>query len=1431
MVDRTFRDLEENEVIDSEQRALLANLGWSGSITWADLLASKRILLISEAGSGKTFECKRQAQVLWECGEPAFFVELSTLANSSFRDTLDIEEETRLDAWLLSQSDVATFFLDSIDELNLSLGSFQQAIKSFSKAINGQLCRARIIITTRPIPFDRQVVRRFLPIPPSATAGPSAESFAEIAMGEQENRESLDDASKCPDWRTVALLPLSDAQIKEFSSDEGVDDPLALLKDLRQRNAEEFARRPQDLIELCSDWREEKRIRTHLDQVKTNVRVKLQPGRDDKEIAQLSADKALEGASRLALAMLATRRLTIRHNAAADDVKTDSALDPATILSDWAPNERKALLERALFGFASYGRVRFHHRSVAEYLAAYRLNSLLDQGMSFRALKRLLFAETKGRFIVRPSKRPIAGWLALNRSRVFELLRDCEPSVLFNEGDPESLTESQRIQTLRAFVKQYGPGGARGLNVPHIQIHRFASEGLANEIKCLWGAGIENPDVRETLLSIIAEGPIHECADLAYGVACSKEISTLERMISLDALVKLADERLQNIAVAVALGDENWPEEMISAVILRMFPEFLSTEQLCCALRNVTMKPRTVGDLSWQLPRLIRNIEPDQVNLELLRDGLVELVSEGLSWTKEWPHVASVRPHLSNALAAVCVRGLKHEKNAEWFRASVLAWQLRDRDYSSDEPVKLLCEQFASMTAEENESLFWAYDQLMQSLHQIDDPWKRLAEIVLHNELVNLNANRDLHWIKNGLSNTNASVGDRALLLEAAMRLSPDAISWKEHVTGLKHLVSDQPDLISKIVERLKPSKHDGETKRWERRASEQRKQSERKKLKAKASWIQLWREIADHPDVAFSQERKNGTAWDLWRVMKRYGENHRESGWNRRFIEEQFGAKTAEQLREILMEIWRNDQPTLPRERPEDQRNTYLVWWQLGLAGIYAEAEDQKWVTKLSVEEAELACRYAPIELNGLPHWMKSLVRGYPEAVDTTLGEELSWELEQKPRGQVQSMLLQSIKYADETVAEVFIPRIRNWLTSNGGVADSEDHVSKEAQRLRQVVEALLKHGDKDLLAWLKDFAHQRLQVALPKDFAFIWLPVLMKLEPKFGVEALEAHLQGVEPSSRSLAVTWFSLLFGDRSDAVDLKHPEFSAGLLLRTARLAYHHVRPEDDAVHEGTYSPDTRDHAERARNEIISAIFALKGEEGWNAKLEMVRDPTFGHFKDRILAKAQESWAHEIDSVAYDDSQAVSLDKTGEAPPSTNESMFVILKDRLADLDELLLRDISPREAWAGFGDERVLRRELARELHQTANGLYKVDQEAVTADEKETDIRLRSVVSDNEAVIELKLADDRTARDLRDTIFNQLVRKYMAADTCASGCLLITLARDRNWEHPDTKKRIGLEELKRLLEDEAKRIEESMAGAVALAVHILDLRPRLPKEKV
>ena len=304
-----------------------------------------------------------------------YFVEFGRIGDrNELRSLLDPEEKTRLDDWVSSQSAVATFFLDSFDELKLTLGSFELALKRLKKCIGNQLHRARIVITTRPIPFDERLVRKILPVPPDYSSEPKEEAFAKIAMRDHLQQQDDNDIDPSPTWRTVALMPLSDEQIVEFSRNKGVDEPDLLLEDLKNRNAQEFARRPQDLIELCADWREHKLIRTHRDQVATNIRVKLLPSNNRGEQAELSVDKAIEGASRLALAMHMTRRLTIRHSAEADVVYGEAALDPLIILSDWQLNELKALLERPLFGFASYGRVRFHHRSVAEYLAAERLS-------------------------------------------------------------------------------------------------------------------------------------------------------------------------------------------------------------------------------------------------------------------------------------------------------------------------------------------------------------------------------------------------------------------------------------------------------------------------------------------------------------------------------------------------------------------------------------------------------------------------------------------------------------------------------------------------------------------------------------------------------------------------------------------------------------------------------------------------------------------------------------------------------------------------------------------------------------------------------------------------------------------------------------------------------------------------------------------------
>ncbi|MBS4685978.1 ATP-binding protein [Aeromonas sobria] len=1387
---------------------------------------------MSEAGSGKTHECREQARRLAANGEAAFFVELASLASTHLRDLLGYEEETRFDLWLASQSEIATFFLDSYDELQLTKGSFKQALDRFVKGIQSNLNRVRVVVTTRPIPFDGQLVCSKLPVPPQIKL-PSTEEkereFASMALGEhmlissdQSNEESV------PEWRTVALMPLSNPQIVEFAEQQGVKNTAELLSDIERQNAFEFARRPQDLIELCADWQAGFQLRTHRQQVEASIHIKLKPrDREDRhELAELSIDKAIEGASRLALAMWLTRRLTIRHSAKSDNGQQgEAALDPSIILSDWTQEERQTLLERPLFGFASYGRVRFHHRSVSEFLAAKRLQEMRDKGMSLRALKRLLLIETKGNTIVLPSKRAIAGWLVALNDDIFQAIRDHEPTLLLDEGDPASLTLAQRKQALGAYVQRYGKGGWRGLHTPSIQIKRFATPELADEINLLWQQGIDNHEVRCVLLELIERGVICGCSDLVYSVATDSVLVEVERIYAIHALKALNDPRLGEIAAIMVSQHPDWPDKIVREAILELFPSHLSVAQLCQALGWLQWKKRSVSNLSWRLPSLIKNAQLVMSQLEELRDKLVTLISDGLHWRQDqWPHMISSHQYLSSALAAACIRGLDYQCSGQWIHASVLSLRLRQREYDDDKIHQALAQRINELDSKNRKLVFWAIDALVQSLCPIDDIWKRVVEIIPYDSLIKLTVQLDQAWVVNDLQDKNKPFLDRQMLMHVALyllRISP---------IDLRPLVIDCPDLILYIDEMMKPSTFDIKQERARREEVIRDKRRERKAAKNRARWVMLHREISEYPDKTFSDERCKNFAWDLFRVMISSSDDSNLSGWNRPFLESHFGETVTDWLRTIFMECWREHLPTLICERPEDQRSTYLDLWRFGLAGLYAEAEEPNWASKLTYEEAMRAARYSLLELNELPSWIDDLVKQHPSALSEVFGKELDWVLSTSANELHHSMLLQRLYNAPDPVTILFIPRMFAWLSEIKPIVAYESQLSSLISRYSSVIELILKYGDIDQQAQLCSMAQEYISKKLLEPAMLLWLSTLIRLNPELGVDALEEKLRDIEPEPLSKAVVWFTKLFNERHDGINIRNNDFTPVLLLRLVRLAYLHIRRQDDAEHEGSYTPDMRDNAEYARNAILTALLESQGEEGWQVKHDMAIDPLFSHFKDRVLALAQEAWAKEIDSALLDEQQCRELEDKGEVPLTTNAAMFTLLCDRLADLDELLNSDVSPREAWARIDQERIMRREIARALQYSANGLYKLDQEAVTAEEKETDIRLRSTASDYESVIELKLGDNRTAHDLRDTIQDQLVTKYLSIETRRSGALLITLKKERTWRHPDSGSTIGIKELYELLVEEAKRVEANMGGSVSIVVHILTIFPRLPTEK-
>lgn len=1436
-IQRTFQNISDEDANRFDQSERLFEMGWYGSFTWDELLKSKRVLLISEAGTGKTYECKAEQERLWKLGEPAFYFELAELAKNNISDLLSLEEETRFNSWVKSQSDIATIFLDSIDELKLTLGSFETALKRLNKSLSGNLHRVRIIVTTRPIPIDRSLTNKYLSEPiQHIFEEVSAEAFSKIAMGRGDNDENKADDLYV--FKYVALLPLSNEQIKDFALANGVSGVEELLASLNKKNAIDFARRPQDLIELCADWRDHKEIRKHREQVDYNIKIKLQQRPDREEKVPLSDEKAFEGASRLAFAALLERKFTIRHSAAADiGSQNEAALNPASVLPDWTLTEREVLLERPLFGFACYGRVRFHHRSALERLVARYLQEVLNShSASIKVIKRLLFAEPpQVTPIVRPSMRPVAAWLAIDEPIIFEEVLRREPNILLDFGDPESFSGQQRNKAINAYVEHYGGGNWLGQYVPAIQVHRVATELTSRQALSLLRSQISNPEVRDFLAKIIEEVPTKEAADYAYQLVLQSNSSFGERLAAIGILVKLGDPRLSEVTLSMVTNPGEWPNNFLKYVAIKLFPDNVPAEELSSILAEIKEPRNHVSDLGYAWTRVISDADLTDDYLSSFRQGLTDKLVENIEWRKnKWPHLHSTRQHLIVLLALLCLRSLKKGEYSDGvLQACVIATRLYGRDRSDDKPIGQIRKFLIEASNVVREKVFWLDNRLIQKYHSHEDPSSRYYEIGYCGAL-SINSN-DRGWILDNLSDKQRSVGERAVVLEAALRdIWEDHDSYSVRLKQISGSINDNADLFATFELRTKPIPDSKESDKYEKKWKKIDEQGKRKDAKNRASWMLFWKDVAENPQKAFDEDNGENTAWNLWRVMSQVGEGSRSEGWNRKCIEKYFDKETADKLRLAMTAWWRKETPTLYSERSEGKKDSYLTKWQFGLAAIYAESEDENWVASLSSDEAMLAARYVPLELSGFPSWLDGLISKHYGKVDSVIGSELVYELDELVSEHHHFSILQNISPASPLVSKFFVSRLHAWLQTNFSRNRDGESKNKVIERLRRVVNILCEHGGRDVIEDIRTIALKELNRVVDIDYAYLWLPILMQINAEDAATWLEKRLEKIEPSSDGEGVNWVGLLFDDRhrSDTqVSLSDPQFSPDILFRLLQLAYKHVRVSDDRRHDRSSGVDSRDFAEWGRSALVEAFLNSKGEEAWKLKLRMASEELFGGFRDRALFLAKEKEAQEVDGIPRSEAEVSSFLSVREFPPNTHGDLFSLLIDRLDDIEELLLQDDSPRETWAGIAKEGVMRREIARQLRTTSNKAYTVDQEGVTADEKETDIRLRVPSSNIEAVLELKLGDKGySAKDLCDTIHDQLFVKYMASEECGSGCLLITVAGDRTWRHPATNKNLDITALEQLLNEEAKRIQNEIAIGKKIGVRILNLRPRLKTEK-
>jgi hypothetical protein len=1434
-LDRHFRELSAKELEDPEALASYNHeASWTPSLGWKSLLEKKRVVVLAAAGSGKTHEMQQQQLALSSEGKCAFYASLEELADTPFEDLLFPESQIRFRKW---KDDIlpAWFFLDAVDELKLKQKTFLQALRRMRQAIEGHQDRAHIIVSSRPTDWflkDQQVLQEALP-PPVIQLEDSASLTGEEAFVraiKDRDRSSSGNSIQNPTRQNLTyeavyctlLLPLADKQVRAFAQRRGVKDADRFLQEISNTNSWLFARRPLDLIDLIANWNAKDSLGTRQEQHEFNVISKLRDkdGRSDAD--KLTDTRAREGAERLALSMVLVRTRSVKSPDYESPPDAEGrVLDAAAILPDWTPEQRSTLLRRALFDPATFGRVRFHHRSVQEYLAAKRLHVLRRSGMSIKALFGLLFAEKYGEHVVLPSMRPVAAWLAIWNDDVLQKIIACEPSLLLEHGDPASLSVQARSDTFRAIVKCYGSGGWRGLQIPLEQVERAAHPDLAPGIIKCWGRGPKNMEVRDLLLDLIWKSRPPSCLPIARKVACrSGEVQRLRRTAVKIFSACSSGKDLAMIAEQIQRLPADWPPELVSEILEDLFPKYLGITELITQLERKSEKrsKEFYSGFALVLSRLVEN-RAILFDRGQLRQSLTELVLRGVA-PDDGGRIRSRYASLCTVIARICLSELdtpNNDKHApDLIRSCVVAARLSKNDYM-DVVAKPLRER---LVAEEGlrEEIFWEELALTDKFILKKDSWSRFYH-TWSESLIQVFKAEDEAWLVDAIKNPQHPLRHE-VAVHGLVYLWAALGRKRSRLPVLKARLGRRADLIALFEARTKkPSVSDLKA---EREGRKYQKEYAKKEARRVQGW-KLWRKkILKNPRAYFTSKALKSTIHNIGQIL--FGLSFSSNAWavwNHDALTGFFDETVADLAKESFQQGWRKNKPLMLSERKPEECQSTPYAWIYGMWGIMAEAEDARWTEKLTSEEARLAVRYATVELNRFAPFLTDLANRWPNEVADVLGAELEAAFLHGGAG-ASHPVLDKLTNAEPVIKRLLSSVLFRFLEEYKLLALGAN-ASQGASNLGDIINILSSSADSGGLLKVADICGARFKESPKAPLALTWLRGLFRMDSTSGLDLLLKVIEGQRDLEAGKYVArMLTGMFGAFDNiGVQIKGGENIADMLGRLTRCAYKYIAPRSE---EDGETGSENFNSQYARSFFLNYLIETPGGGSHRVLLELSRESDFAGISDRLRHLAWSRAAKDSEFTAWGEADIVKLEKQHELPPHDRDTLHQMMMNRLEDLQhELTHDDMTDRSLLATIKKESEMQRSLGQKLRDKARGMYQVTREEEVADGKNPDFRLLSNSGMVKAAIELKIAHRWTLKELENALKTQLTKQYLRDEGCPSGCLLLTYNGSRKlWRKDPKVAGLNFTEVVAHLQRMAAKIETERDYTIKVAVFGLDL---------
>ncbi len=1387
-VNRTFSPFQQSGESDRDYESWFDFTGraWKG-LSWSELIEKRLVVIVGEAGVGKTYEFKNEVEILLGEGIAAFFLPLNQLDSlESFQRAL-IEGIDRYSIWIKSDAK-GYFFLDAIDEARLTnSASFEKALMVIRQALLPHLKRVSFYVSSRITDWNvvgvREAVRQHL-FNPLIDAEDVANSKSETLVEMMKKTESLSFQLE-----VYKLNPLSAEDARRVAEEFGVKDVPAFWREVEEGGYEFLATRPLDLQWLAIRLNETKGLGGYSDLLETAVRQRLTEMNQSYVASQavLSQAQLREGAEQLAAACVFSGRAYIQ--VGGGEASSGNIL-PADALSNWNPLEHLRLIGSAVFDEATYGRVKFHHRSVTEYLAACWVEKQITAGLPVRRAMSLFVQAPYGKPVLLKSRRPVLCWLAVLNARVRQHIILHFPEMLMFEGDPQRWSAEDVVEAFERYIKKIEGGYRRDWfndTSELVRVARMLPTELLSEYLNRYS---KNPEIFTELLALVKYGRIVACAEIVFSGYRDSACSDRERIYALEVLSAISSPAHRRALAKDMLSGALKSNELIAAGLGVVGIQNMSAEELAKIFSNAGPEAEFgAGPMARGLKYdLLPSLGFDEV-LTLLAGLLTALPTLDIGQlTRRAGGGKPPEGWILTVVPDVLLRALqlmnhaKSETLSILGQASLVVEKLRHSAYANSEDFGQLRTEIEKHPA--------LRKQLAIGLSK-DIPHAVLS-LTRVSGLIQL-SQADLEWLIQESLAEGIDAREKKLWYEIAREIAFFYLRGAKRQKVLGELANGADsalrtrDIACRKKQRIEHLREERNWKRQDRaREKEESRQLEARKLKI----------LNDMHGI------KSGVSFNAIRDLIIYAAEHdslsKYTKVNTFPIYRDFGQDLGDAFSEGLKKAWL--QIDIPN--PGNYLNNQVPW--TGLVGLASVNHSFASGIEISSLTCDLVARAVQLSVWGLEKpepWLDRLAETFPDQVVEALMPWIEFELalpNETPILHTVELMLNAPPVLKKCLMErvlcllrkekVFREPLRRRLL--GKIADT-GLASKEV--IYEIVSKhLLAFGSADpprfASEWFAIWAGCDLPAALRW---FEEAPCFSKTGGKTSAVCVAEALEGT---------SWAKGLSGRLEETTAL-----TALFQFLSSQLS----QPAEESL-ERSIKPSSM---QVVRDSIPEILANLKGAYAQNALQTLAVENVGTPIGFRLLNRALEHASAEAEQRGV--ISPAELGRFGEVyttEPGTEGRLFEQVVARLEEIREGVEGGpFSDRVLFFAKMEEKQLQIWLAARLDDTPRRRFiprfVVTREPQVDDDKRTDIEVSCAAG--KVCIEVKpLATSRgySANSLVTTLRDQLVEKYLRARNSRHGVLVLFRLDNRKWEIPGGPNEGNFGDLLTYLQEQARQIK-------------------------